>query len=247
MTRPRLAGALALLAFLTTLADAQDKSVRPGINDPFKDPDLDKFLKSFEGESREIFAQRKKIVAACELKPGLVVADVGAGTGLFTRLFAREVGPKGKVYAVEIAPKFLEHVRTTCKKAGLTNVETVLCKPDSVELPANSVDLVFICDTYHHFEFPFRTLASIHKALRPGGRVIVIDFHRVQGRRRGEVPEGELLPPLREGRAPQGGGALRQRMPALRQGPPSRQRMPARGRASGKALVPGRHWLALVP
>jgi ubiquinone/menaquinone biosynthesis C-methylase UbiE len=178
----RLSGALTLLTLLTALAAAQEKSVRPGINDPFKDPDLPKFLKTFEGESREVFAQRKKIVEACKLKPGLAVADVGAGTGLFTRLFAEAVGPKGKVYAVDIAPKFLEHIRTTCKKAGLTNVETVQCKPDSVELPAASVDLVFVCDTYHHFEFPFRTLASAHKALKPGGRLVVIDFHRVKGK-----------------------------------------------------------------
>jgi predicted methyltransferase len=161
---------------------AQEKSVKPGINDPFKDPDLPGFLQKFEVESREVYANRKEIVAKCRLKPGMAVADVGAGTGLFTRLFAAEVGDKGKVFAVDIAQKFLDHIDTTCKDAGVKNVQTVLCKPHSAELPEASVDLVYICDTYHHFEFPQRTLTSLHKALKPGGSVVLIDFHRIPGK-----------------------------------------------------------------
>jgi predicted methyltransferase len=180
----RVAFPAALLAFAALVGPGagQDKSVKPGINDPFKDPDLPKFLKTFEGESREVYTHRKQIVAACKLRPGTAVADVGAGTGLFTRLFAARVGPKGKVYAVDIAPRFLAHIRKTCAAAGLKNVETVRCTQTSAELPPGSVDLVFICDTYHHFEFPFRTMASIHKALRPGGQVVVVDFERVPGK-----------------------------------------------------------------
>lgn len=161
---------------------AQEKSVKPGINDPFKNPNVKEYTKKFEGESREVFVKRQEVVAACKLKPGMVVADVGAGTGMFTRLFAAEVGAKGKVLAVDIAENFLDHIRKTCAEAKITNVEAVKCTATSAELPANSVDAVFICDTYHHFEFPFRTMASIHKALRPGGRVIVIDFHRIKGK-----------------------------------------------------------------
>jgi ubiquinone/menaquinone biosynthesis C-methylase UbiE len=112
----------------------------------------------------------------------MTVADVGAGTGLFTRLFASEVGDKGKVYAVDIASSFLDHIGKTCKEAGITNVQTVLCTDRSVELPPASVDLVFICDVYHHFEFPYRTLDTIHKALKPGGQLVVIDFHRIEGK-----------------------------------------------------------------
>jgi ubiquinone/menaquinone biosynthesis C-methylase UbiE len=92
------------------------------------------------------------------------------------------VGDKGKVYAVDIAPKFIEHIAKTCKDAGITNVAGVVCTADSVNLPPKSIDLAFICDTYHHFEFPFKTMASIHEALRPGGQVIVIDFHRIDGK-----------------------------------------------------------------
>jgi predicted methyltransferase len=165
-------------------AAGQEKSVRPGINKPFEDPDVAKFVKTFEVESREIYARRKDILAACKLRPGMAVADVGAGTGLFTRLFAQEVGPDGKVYAVDIAPRFLDHIRKTCREAGLKNVEPVLCDQTSANLPANSIDLAFICDTYHHFEFPYRTMASLYRALRPGGQVVLIDFHRIPGKSR---------------------------------------------------------------
>lgn len=172
--------------FLTAVAPlaAQEKSVKPGINDPFKNPDVKEFQGKFEVESREVYAKRKEIVAHCMLKPGMTVADVGAGTGLFTRLFAAEVGDKGKVYAVDIAKNFLDHIARTAKEQKLTNIEPVLCTATSCELKPNSVDLVYVCDTYHHFEFPSRTLASIHRALKPGGQLVVIDFHRIPGKSR---------------------------------------------------------------
>lgn len=163
---------------------AQEKSVRPGINKPFENPNVKSFLRKFEGESREVFSKRKQIVAACQLKRDMAVADVGAGTGLFTRLFAAEVGDKGKVYAVDISAKFIKHIEKTCKKAGIKNVQGIVCTQTSAELPENAVDRVFICDTYHHFEFPFKTMASIHRALRPGGQVVVVDFHRIPGKSR---------------------------------------------------------------
>jgi tRNA A58 N-methylase Trm61 len=160
----------------------QEKSVRPGINKPFENPDLKDYIQKFEGESREIAVQAKEIVAACKLKPGMVVADVGAGTGLFTRKFAAAVGEKGKVFAVDITPTFLRHIEKTCAGSKIKNVETIQCDQFSTKLPKNSVDLIFICDTYHHFEFPQRTLQSIHDALRPGGQIILIDFHRIKGK-----------------------------------------------------------------
>ncbi|HZU34365.1 MAG TPA: class I SAM-dependent methyltransferase [Gemmataceae bacterium] len=174
--------AWALLLILALVANAQEKSVKPGINAQFKNPDVDRFQKTFEAESREVFAQREKILAACDLKPGMIVADIGAGTGLYTRLFARAVGDHGQVYAADIAAKFLEHIRKTSRQAGLHNVTPVLCDEDSVDLPPNSVDLAFVCDTYHHFEYPQKTLASLHRALKPGGKLIVVDFIREPGK-----------------------------------------------------------------
>ena len=160
---------------------AQEKSVRPGINDTFRDPDPKAFTERFEIESREVFAKRKEILQAIKLKPTDVVADIGAGTGLFTRLFASNLGPEGRVIAVDIAQKFLDHIEVTCREQNLRNVETLLCKDDSTELPPESVDVAFICDTYHHFEFPQKTMTSLLKALKPGGRVILIDFERIEG------------------------------------------------------------------
>jgi ubiquinone/menaquinone biosynthesis C-methylase UbiE len=178
----RIALGLALAAAVVCLADAQQESVRPGINKQFENPDGKEFTLKFEVESREVYNKRAEIVAACKIRPGMGVADVGAGTGLFTRLFAPAVGPNGRVYAVDIAASFIEHIRKTCEEKGITNVTGVVCAQDSVKLPPQSVDLVFICDTYHHFEFPFRTLQSIHTALRPGGQLMLIDFHRIEGK-----------------------------------------------------------------
>jgi predicted methyltransferase len=179
----RALAALAILSFAYPTV-AQEKSVRPGINKPFEKPDVPEYIGKFETESREIFVQRKEILAGCDLKPEMAVADIGAGTGLFTRLFAKQVGPKGKIYAVDIAPRFIEHIEKTCKDADIKNVVGVVCTADSTRLPTKSIDVAFICDTYHHFEFPFRTMASLHEALRPGGRLIVIDFHRIEGKSR---------------------------------------------------------------
>jgi predicted methyltransferase len=183
MNRHKLLAFIIALTALTPLAaPSQEQSVNPGINDTFRDPDVAEFIKKFEVESRELFARRKEIVAACHIKPGETVADLGAGTGLFTRLFAEAVGRKGRVIAVDIAQKFLDHIAATCRDAGLRNVQTVLAAKDSTNLPADSIDVAFICDTYHHFEFPAKTLASLHRAIKPNGRLILIDFRRIPGK-----------------------------------------------------------------
>jgi len=162
--------------------NAQEKSVRPGINDPFKKPDVSSYVEKFEVESREVFEKRKEIVGALNLQPRMIIADVGAGKGLFTRLFATSVGPKGKVLAVDISREFLTHIKNTSKQLGQENIETILGDDFSPKLPPNGVDVVFICDTYHHFEYPIRMMTEIHKSLKPGGKVVVVDFHRQEGK-----------------------------------------------------------------
>ncbi len=164
---------------------SDEASVRPGINESyFKERDVEKWVERFETEDREIWHRREEIVARVGVSPGMVVADVGAGTGVFTPLFAKAVAQTGKVYAVDIMPEFLEHIRERCQASGLANVETVLCKENSVELAQDSIDLAFVCDTYHHFEYPKSTLASIREALRRDGELVVIDFIRVEGESR---------------------------------------------------------------
>lgn len=174
--------AVGLLSTMILAVTAQDKSVKPGINDSFKNPNPKDFVEKFEVESREVFSKREQIAEACEIKEGQTVADIGAGTGLFTRLFAKKVGDKGKVIAVDIAKNFLDHINKTSQELGLNNVETVLCTADSTELKANIVDLAYICDVYHHFEFPSKTMKSLYQAMKPGAKLYIIDFHRIEGK-----------------------------------------------------------------
>lgn len=166
-----------------TTGDAGTERASPAdINAPFRgELDADTWLNRFEGESREIYRERYRILDAIAVREGQEVADIGAGTGLFTLLFAERVGPAGRAYAVEIAPAFLDLIRNRAKASGLTNVHAVLCPEDGVNLPDASIDLAFICDTYHHFEHPKATMTSLRRALRPGGEVVVIDFRREPG------------------------------------------------------------------
>lgn len=157
----------------------------PGnINDVFlsEDMDVDAFVDRFEGESRAVYARRYAIADALDLAPGDVVADIGAGTGFFSFLFADAVGRTGRVEAVEISPRFLEHLRRETARRGLENVDVIEGTTRSVELPSGETDLAFVCDVYHHFEAPMESLASLHDAIAPGGQLVVIEFHRIPGR-----------------------------------------------------------------
>ncbi len=161
--------------------------VDPKINETFRNPDPKAFVKRFESESREPYARRHEIVAQLELKPGMAAADIGAGTGFFSRLMAEKVGPKGKVYAVDVAKPFLKHIEAEARKQGLNQIVTVLGSQDSTNLPPDSVDVVFFSDVYHHLEHPQKTLATIHRALHKGGRLVIVEFDRVEGRSSGFV------------------------------------------------------------
>lgn len=164
-------------------AEAASPSVKPGINTDFVNPDLDvdAWVKRFETESREVFAKRAQVARAVGASAGMAVADVGAGTGVYCDFFARDVGPAGHVYAVEIAPAFITRLDEHFAARQLPQASTVLCTERDVSLPEASVDIVFTCDTYHHFEYPQATLATIHRALKPGGTFVVVDFERIPG------------------------------------------------------------------
>ena len=181
--RSRCLLGLLLAAAPFALSRADEKSVKPGINAEYLKPDLNvtQWTERFEREGREIYDHREKIVAAAELKPGQTVADIGAGTGLFMPYFSRAVGPTGKVVAVDIVPAFVAKLKGRATELGLANVSTVLCTERSVELPPASIDVAFICDVYHHFEYPQSSLASIRKALKPGGTLVVVEFKRIPG------------------------------------------------------------------
>jgi len=170
----------------TTTPTENFSSVSPDINERFLDPELDpqEWRARFEVESREIFAHRQDVVQAMQLTPGARIADVGSGTGLFLELFSTAVTKTGKVYALDISPRLIEYVRQRVKKDKLLNVEVLLSKANSTGLPNGSIDVAFVCDTYHHFEHYQNMLCSIRAALRPGGQLVVIDFERIPGKSR---------------------------------------------------------------
>lgn len=175
-----IAASVALPCMAQKAAPKKEDHHEP-INKKFEDPNLDvaAFIERFESESREVYAKRAEIVALCEIRPGMDVADIGAGTGVYTFPFAEKVGADGTVYAVDIAPAFLKYLGDQAQKRGLAKVVKPLKGGhETTNLAPCSVDLVFICDAYHHFEKPGPMLASIHAALRPGGRVVLIDFDK---------------------------------------------------------------------
>jgi len=159
----------------------REKSVKPGINARWKSPKIEPLVKILESESREIYTQRELLAEVAGPKPGSAIADIGAGSGFMTEQFSKMVGPDGKVYAVDINPKMMERIADQAKDHGLTNIKTVVCHEDSVDLPNHSVDMVFICDVYHHFEYPVSTMRSIYQALKPGGEIVLVDFKRIPG------------------------------------------------------------------
>jgi ubiquinone/menaquinone biosynthesis C-methylase UbiE len=180
---PHPAGTPAPDETVPAAAARPESSVRPEVNAEYLKPDLEvqAWIDRFERAGREIYDHRQAILRATGVARGNTVADVGAGTGLFTTLFAKVVGESGRVYAIDIAPAFLAHIDARIQAMGLTNVTTILGSERSVSLPEGSVDVVFLCDAYHHFQYPRSMNASLWKALRPGGTLILIDFKRVPG------------------------------------------------------------------
>lgn len=172
-----IAGA-ALAMLLAAVAGAMTPGADPAINHPFRGPDYRSWVGILERPGRELYDKRDAVVRALNLHTGMRVADIGAGTGLYTRLFAREVGAEGKVYAVDIADSFVNNVQREATAQGLQNVVGVVNTQTTTGLPDDSIDLVFLADTYHHFERPADMLQSIYRALRSAGELVVIDFHR---------------------------------------------------------------------
>jgi len=173
-----------------------EQNINPGINRHYENPSVMQWRGVFERDGREVWDRRDDIIQHLRLRPGLAVADIGAGTGFFSEMMARAVGKGGRVYAVDIAANFVDATVQRARDHGLNNVIGVVNDQRSVNLSPDSVDLVFISDTYHHFEHPESTLRSIHAALRTGGELVVIDFKRIPG-----VSGGWALDHVRAGEA----------------------------------------------
>jgi len=172
-----------LLAFcVIPWAAAQQQTITPTakqLNKSF-DADASQWTERFEHEGRAIYDKRAEILDAMGLKPGMDVADIGAGSGLISRLIAQRVAP-GTVYAVDISKNMIDHINKTAEEQKITNLKAVLGDPKSPKLAPNSVDVICIIDSYHHFEYPADMLAEISKALRPDGMLMLIDFKRIDG------------------------------------------------------------------
>jgi SAM-dependent methyltransferase len=133
------------------------------------------YLQVLEWDGRVEGLQVDRVAEALHLTPGMRVADIGAGTGLFSWPLAREVGKDGLVYAVDVNLVLLGHIDRTAAAAGFANVRTVLAAEDDPLLP-EPVDLVFMCDTLHKIEDRAAYLETLRRYLRPGGRIAIIDF-----------------------------------------------------------------------
>lgn len=143
---------------------------------PFDDPE--KWAKLFDDPARDAWQKPGETVAALGIRPGMIVADIGAGTGYFEAYLSRAVGPGGLVLAIDPEPKMVQHLGRRARKDGLTNVLPVLGSTDEPFLPKGRVDRVLIADTYHHIDDRLAYFGRMREALAPGGQVAVVDFHK---------------------------------------------------------------------
>ena len=117
-------------------------------------------------------------IEALDLKPGMNVADVGAGIGYMSFKMARKVGPSGKVYANDLQPQMLQRLKANAAKEKITNVETVLGSATATNLPRGTMDLVLMVDVYHELSDPQRMLRDIRESLKPDGRLVLLEYRK---------------------------------------------------------------------
>lgn len=118
------------------------------------------------------------LIESLALEPGMVVADIGAGSGVISVRLAREIGPEGTVLAVDIQQEMLDALAINCKRLKITNVEPVLGETKTPKLKPGTVDLAVMVDVYHEFDYPYEMLSEIAKSLKPGGRVAFVEYRK---------------------------------------------------------------------
>jgi len=129
-----------------------------------------------ERDEREREERTDLLLRELALAPGMQVADVGAGTGYHARRMARLVAPGGSVHAVDVQPRMLQQLQERARREGLDNIQPVLGAAADTRLASSSIDLALLVDVYHELEYPVEAMASVVRALRPGGRVVLVEY-----------------------------------------------------------------------
>lgn len=134
---------------------------------------------AYEGFGRDGWQKPEQVIEALRIQPGNYVADLGAGSGYFTFRLSAAVGPTGKVYAVDVDPGILEYLKKKIRDEGYANVGVIQAEYHDPKLPEAGVDMIFVCNTYHHIEKRADYFKRAKRYLRKGGRVAIIDFNGV--------------------------------------------------------------------
>ena len=138
----------------------------------------DEWVTTLEGPRRAASQKVDEVLAKLSLKPGMVVADIGAGSGFFSRPLAKAVAPGGKVYAVDIQQGLLDYINQRDKEENIRNIQTVLGEYDDPKIPAKNVDLAFINDVLHHIEHRAAYLKALGTYIKPNGRIAIIEMNK---------------------------------------------------------------------
>ncbi|MEC4675109.1 MAG: methyltransferase [Nitrospirota bacterium] len=140
--------------------------------------DINDYIHNLERPGRDEYQKPDEVIQALNLKPGMVLADIGAGSGYFTRRFSRAVGSKGTVMAVDVEQQMLDYNRKHLSDLGRpSHTQFILATPDDPSLPVSSVDLIFLCNVYHHLDHTIAYLEKAKAGLKPEGRIAIIDFY----------------------------------------------------------------------
>ena len=131
-----------------------------------------------ERVSREKEEKLSLLIKSLKLKPGMVVADIGAGCGVISMMMAREISPEGKVLAVDIQQEMLDRLKKNCERAGIENIVPIKSHEKSPKLKSGTVDLIVMVDVYHEFSFPYEMTAELAKSLKPGGRIAWVEYRK---------------------------------------------------------------------
>ena len=148
-------------------------------NEGYKTPEgRETVAKSLSAADRDEKQKPRELVAAMSLKPGMAVADIGTGTGYMLPYLSEAVGAQGHVLSEDIFPDFLEKAKNTAKQHKLANVEFIQGSETDPGLPENGVDVVLALDSYHHWNYPDKMLAALHRELRDGGRLVIVEYYK---------------------------------------------------------------------